>query len=59
MQRPQSVHLGQSPLPADDRAASGRLVHAFGEACYLIEDAQTLPPFLTSLVSDSDLWLFV
>jgi hypothetical protein len=53
------LHFGDSPIPADGRPASGRLVTAFGEDCYVIEDAQALPPFLTSVVSDSDLWLFV
>ncbi len=59
MTRSQVVQLGQTPLPADDRTATGRLLSAFGEPCYAIEDAQALPPFLTSVVSDSDLWLFV
>ena len=53
------VHFGQSTVPADDREAGGHLVHAFGEDCYVIEDAQSLPPFLTSVASDSDHWLFV
>ncbi len=59
MERPDQVHFGESPLPPDGRPATGRLVHAFGEDCYVIEDAQSLPPFLVSVVSDSDLWLFV
>ena len=58
--RPASrVHFGESRVPADDRMATGRLVRAFGEDCYVIEDAQALPPFLVSVASDSDHWLFV
>jgi len=53
------VHFGASPLPPDGRRASGRLVRAFGEDCYVIDDVQALRPFLVSVVSDSDLWLFV
>jgi len=59
MARTDQVHFGDSALPSDGRPASGRLVHAFGEDCYVVEDAQALAPFLTSLVSDSDLWMFV
>jgi hypothetical protein len=59
MGRSGQLHFGESQVPADDRPASGRLVRAFGEDCYVIEDVQALRPFLTSLVSDSDLWLFV
>ncbi len=59
MDRSGQLHYGASPVPGDDRLASGRLVRAFGEDCYVIEDAQALRPFLTSVVSDSDHWLFV
>jgi len=52
------IHFGAGRVPADDRIASGRLARAFDEDCYVIEDAQALRPFLVSLVSDSDLWLF-
>jgi hypothetical protein len=33
-------------------------VHALGEDCYVVDDVQGLPPFLTTLVGDGDLWLF-
>jgi hypothetical protein len=59
MSRTDQVHFGQSAIPPAGPAASGRLVRAFGDDWYVIEDAQSLAPFLTSLVSDSDLWLFV
>jgi len=58
MARSPELHFGASTVPRDGRPATGRLVHAFGEDCYVIEDAQTLPPFLTTVVSDGDLWLF-
>jgi hypothetical protein len=53
------LHFGASPVPGDGHPASGRLVRALGEDCYVIEDAQALRPFLVSVVSDSDHWLFV
>ncbi len=59
MDQGEALHFGGGPVPRDDRAATGRLTRAFGEDCYLIEDAQSLSPFLVSVVSDSDHWLFV
>jgi hypothetical protein len=53
------IHYGGGVLPAEAGPATGRLVRAFGEDCYAIENPQSLRPFLTTLVSDSDLWLFV
>lgn len=53
------IHYGEGIVPREERAATGRLVRAFGEDCYVIEDPQALRPFLTTLVGDSDLWLFV
>jgi hypothetical protein len=53
------VFFGKSQLPPVAPAATGRLVQAFGEDCYLIDDVQSLAPFLVSVVSDSDHWLFV
>jgi len=59
MEPQERLHFGASPVPRDGRPATGRLVPAFGEDCYVIEDAQALRPFLVSVVSDSDHWLFV
>ncbi len=51
MERASAVHYGATPVPAGGPPASGRLVEAFGEPCYVIEDVQALPPFLTTPVS--------
>ncbi len=59
MERTAPIHYGGAEVPRDERQASGRLVRAFGEDCYVIDDVQALPPFLATVVSDSDLWLFV
>jgi hypothetical protein len=59
MDQTEQLRFGTSAVPLEQRPVTGRLVRAFGEDCYLIEDAQGLRPFLVSLVSDSDHWLFV
>ncbi len=53
-----TVHLGPSPLAPAGGTPSGRLADFEGERCYVIDDLQELPPFLLTLVSDSDHWLF-
>ncbi|MEZ4404175.1 MAG: hypothetical protein R3B06_29400 [Kofleriaceae bacterium] len=49
---------GRTPIPAAPPSATGRLVHAFGDECYVIDDVDALAPFLTTVVSDADHWLF-
>ncbi len=51
--------FGQSPLRPVTQHATGRLVSAFDDELYVIEDAQTLAPFLISVVGDADHWMFV
>lgn len=58
MDRPAELVFGRTPVPAAPPRATGRLVQAFGDECYVIDDAQDLAPFLVSLVSDGDHWLF-
>ncbi|MGC3999327.1 MAG: hypothetical protein QM767_18555 [Anaeromyxobacter sp.] len=58
MTSPSPLHLGQTPLAPPPGPVTGRLTDAFGERCYVIENAQALPPFLVSVVSDADHWLF-
>jgi hypothetical protein len=45
-------------MPTERPRATGRLAPLDGEPAYVIEHAETLRPFLTTLASDSDLWLF-
>ena len=58
MDRPAALVFGRTPVPVAHPTTSGRLARAFGEECYVIDDAQALAPFLTSVVSDGDHWLF-
>jgi hypothetical protein len=53
------IHYGASVIPDEFRPPSGHLGLAFGEECYVLEEPQALRPFLTTVVGDSDLWLFV
>jgi hypothetical protein len=53
------LQLGATPLAPPSGPVSGRLVDAFGERCYVVENAQAMAPFLMTLVSDADLWLYV
>ena len=39
--------------------ATGRLIEVAGQRWYRIEHLEGMEPFLTTVVSDSDLWLFV
>ena len=51
--------VGAAPLRRDPKAVGGGLVDLNGERFYRVSDCDAMPPFLVSLVSDSDLWLFV
>jgi len=53
------VFLGDHQLPAFEHVPSGRLVERGSETYYAIEHAAGMRPFLMSVVSDSDHWLFV
>jgi len=59
MRRPAAIHFGRSPLPAGGRPVLGRFAQVLGDEFYVIDDAQGMRPFLMSVVSDSDHWLFV
>ena len=52
------IRYGAGPVPTGRAAVTGRLVRAFDDDCYVIEGAEALAPFLVSVVSDSDHWLF-
>jgi hypothetical protein len=52
------VFLGDHPIGRREPKVDGRLVERGGEAFYRIEHVEALAPFLTTVVSDSDHWLF-
>ncbi len=53
------VFLGNHQISKRAPTVDGRLVERGGETFYRIEHAEALAPFLTTVVSDSDHWLFV
>ena len=61
MRRPVGTLFGRSPVAVGHAtpAPRGRFAEVFGERFYVIDDAQAMRPFLMSLVSDGDHWLFV
>jgi hypothetical protein len=59
MSRPAGVFFGNHQLPEPEGTPSGRLVEHGSETYYAIDRAEGLRPFLMSVVSDSDHWLFV
>ena len=59
MRRPPGLLFGKSPVPGDVPPVEGRFAEVLGEEFYVIDHAQGMRPFLMSIVSDSDHWLFV
>ncbi len=57
--RKQQVLLGQSVIRVPGPARGGEWVERGGERFYRIADYHTMPPFLMSVVSGYDHWLFV
>ena len=56
---PQVTHLGQGPLLPGAAPVEGGYVTLHGERYYRIRNVDAMPPFLMSIVSPSDLWMFV
>jgi hypothetical protein len=57
--RPADIQVNGRPLIPATPEVTGGLVHLDGEAYYRITDVDAMAPFLMSLVSDSDHWIFV
>ncbi len=53
-----ALQFGRSPVPPPAEPVDGRLVDLEGDRYYAVENVQEMAPFLLSLVSDSDHWLF-
>jgi hypothetical protein len=52
-------YVGASRLKVRAAHPAGGLVEVGGELCYRIVDQDAMPPFLMSVVSDSNHWLFL
>jgi hypothetical protein len=55
---PEPLH-GRSPRMTQRTEATGGLVEADGATWYRIDGLEAMEPFLLTVVSDSDLWMFV
>ncbi len=53
------ILIGDSPLKKRRGPVEGSLVDIDGEPFYRVSNYDAMPPFFMSLVSDSDLWLFI
>ncbi|MGA3137010.1 MAG: hypothetical protein ABSC88_13560 [Terracidiphilus sp.] len=54
-----TVFVGEAPLKSDLRKVEGGQVEIGGERFYRIVNYDEMPPFLMSIVSNSDQWMFV
>ena len=54
-----TAFVGAAPLETSARQVEGGTVEIGGERFYRITNYDAMPPFLMSLVSDSDHWIFV
>ena len=52
-------YIGKSPFVPDEKTVSGQYVEIGGELFYQIANYNAMPPFLMSIVSDSDHWMFI
>ena len=56
---PPVVHLGHGPLQPGAAPVEGGYVTLDGQRFYRIRNVDAMPPFLMSIVSASDLWMFL
>src|SRR5258705_4584711 len=59
MKKPTPILLGDSPFHSSNRPKQTEFVELDGEPYICIRNINRLSPFLMSVVSDSDHWLFV
>ncbi|HEX9294843.1 MAG TPA: hypothetical protein VF881_03385 [Polyangiaceae bacterium] len=55
---PPEIYLGKQPIFVGERRVAGEVLQLGGELFYRIANVQQMRPFLMSVVSDSDHWLF-
>ena len=54
-----NIQVAGAPLQLSGHEAAGRLVDIDGERFYEIANVDAMPPFLLTVASDSDHWMFV
>ena len=55
----QTSYLGNQPMHKTAAPVRGELVSFMGEEMYCIRNYHSMPPFLMSIVSSSDLWMYL
>lgn len=53
------IHIGDGFLHAEPKECKGTYVHRSGEKWYRISNADTMEPFLMSIVSSGDHWMYI
>ena len=56
---PSTISVGSSTLSQSEKPVSGSFVNLQGGEYYRIENSDQMSPFLMSIVSDSDHWMFI
>ena len=59
LMRQSSYFIGKTPVRRENRRVGGGYILLGGEPFYKISNVDLMPPFLMSLVSDSDHWMFI
>ncbi len=54
-----NIHIGSNKVEQMAKSVRGSIVDFLGDAYYKISNYDQMPPFLMSIVSDSDLWMFI
>ena len=57
--QPSTISVGTSTLSQSDKSVSGSFVKLKSGEYYRIENSDQMSPFLMSIVSDSDHWMFI
>ncbi len=52
-------YISDSQVKENERRPGGRLIEIDGEEFYHLENYDKMPPFLMSIVSDSDHWMYI
>ncbi len=53
------VFLGNNELKTNEKKVGGEIVNIDGEQHYKISNYDAMPPFFMSIVSESDLWMYI
>jgi hypothetical protein len=53
------IYLGQTRIKDQAKRVKGEIVELCGEKYYKISNFREMPPFLISIVSDSDHWMYL